>query len=162
MSKFQLDSIHNLLSLRLNISSMSALQCSVVLLVISKSSQYYTMQTILHGRKIEEDEKKQGILEIISDKYCRAILNNTMEKPKSATELAIETGIPISTVYRRLQTLHDNKLLRISGSISEDGKKYFLYKSKVKAISTNLIGSFVEIEIHPNIKTAEGGRDHVS
>jgi len=155
MSKFQLDSVHNLLSLRLNISSMSALQCSVVPLVISKSSQYYTMLTILHGRKIEEDEKKQGILEIISDKYCRAILTSTMEKPKSATELAIETGIPISTVYRRLQTLHDNKLLRISGSISEDGKKYFLYKSKVKAISTNLIGSFVEIEIHPNIKTAE-------
>ncbi len=155
MSKFQLDSVHNLLSLRFNISSMSALQCSVVLLVISKSSQYYTMQTILHGRKIEEEEKKQGILEIISDKYCRAILTSTMEKPKSATELTIETGIPISTVYRRLQTLHDNKLLRISGSISEDGKKYFLYKSKVKAISTNLIGSFVEIEIHPNIKTAE-------
>jgi len=155
MSKFQLDSVHNLLSLRLNISNMSALQCSVVLLVISKSSQYYTMQTILHGRKIEEEEKKQGILEIISDKYCRAILTSTMEKPKSATELTIETGIPISTVYRRLQTLHDNKLLRISGSISEDGKKYFLYKSKVKAISTNLIGSFVEIEILPNIKTAE-------
>jgi len=155
MSKFQLDSIHNLLSLRLNISRMSALQCSVVLLVISKSSQYYTMQTILHGRKIEEDEKKQGILEIISDKYCRAILASTMENPKSATELATETDIPISTVYRRLQTLHDNKLLRISGSISEDGKKYFLYKSKVKAISTNLIGSYVEIEILPNIKTAE-------
>ena len=155
MSKFQLDSIHNLLSLRLNISRMSALQCTVVLLVISKSSQYYTMQTILHGRKIEEDEKKQGILEIISDKYCRAILASTMENPKSATELATETDIPISTVYRRLQTLHDNKLLRISGSISEDGKKYFLYKSKVKAISTNLIGSYVEIEILPNIKTAE-------
>jgi len=113
------------------------------------------MQTILHGRKIEEDEKKQGILEIISDKYCRAILASTMENPKSATELATETDIPISTVYRRLQTLHDNKLLRISGSISEDGKKYFLYKSKVKAISTNLIGSYVEIEILPNIKTAE-------
>jgi predicted transcriptional regulator len=84
------------------------------------------MQTILRGRKIEEDDKKQGILEIVS-------------------------GIPISTIYRRLQTLHDNKLVRISGSINEDGKKYFLYKSKVKAISTNFNGDLIEMEIVPNI-----------
>ena len=109
------------------------------------------MQTILRGRKIEEDDKKQGILEIVSDKYCRAILTTTMEKPKSATEIAAETSIPISTIYRRLQTLHDNKLVRISGSINEDGKKYFLYKSKVKAISTNFNGDLIEMEIVPNI-----------
>jgi len=136
-------------------------QCSAVLLVISKSGQYYTMQTLLHGRKIEEDDKKQGILEIISDKYCRAILIATMEKPKSATEITADTGIPISTTYRRLQTLHDNKLVRISGSINEDGKKYFLYKSKVKAISTNFNGDLIEIEIVPN-KSGQSWENHVS
>ena len=108
------------------------------------------MLTLLQGRKIEEIDKKQAILEIVSDKYCRAILNVTMEKPKSATEITAETRIPISTIYRRLQTLHDNKLVGISGSINEDGKKYFLYKSKVKAISINLNGSFIEMEIVPN------------
>ncbi len=137
------------------------MQCSAVLLVISKSGQYYTMQTLLHGRKIEEDDKKQGILEIISDKYCRAILTATMEKSKSATEITADTGIPISTIYRRLQTLHDNKLVRISGSISEDGKKYFLYKSKVKAILTNFNGDFIEIEIVPN-KSDQSWENHVS
>ena len=137
------------------------MQCSAVLLVISKSRQYHTMQTLLHGRKIEEDDKKQGILEIISDKYCRVILTATMEKPKSATEITYDTGIPISTVYRRLQTLHDNKLVRISGSISEDGKKYFLYKSKVKAISTNFNGDFIEIEIVPN-KSDQSWENYVS
>ncbi len=137
------------------------MQCSAVLLVISKSRQYHTMQTLLHGRKIEEDDKKQGILEIISDKYCRAILTTTMEKPKSATEITAHTGIPISTIYRRLQTLHDKKLVRISGSINEDGKKYFLYKSKVKAISTNFNGDFIEIEIVPN-KSDQSWENYVS
>ncbi len=118
------------------------------------------MQTILHGRKIE-DEKKQGILEMVSDKYCRAILTATMEKPKSATEIAAETSIPISTIYRRLQTLHDNKLVGISGSINEDGKKYFLYKSKVKAISTNFLGDFIEMEIVPN-KSDQSWENNVS
>lgn len=108
------------------------------------------MQTLISGRKIEEDAKKDAILEMMSDKYCRAILENTMEKPKSAMEISAETKIPISTVYRRLQTLHDNKLLGISGQISDDGKKYFLYKSKVKAIASTFNGSNVEIEVVPN------------
>ncbi len=109
------------------------------------------MQTLVQGRKIDEDAKKDAILEIISDKYCRAILDTTMDKPKSAMEISAESKIPISTVYRRLQTLHDNKLLGISGSISDDGKKYFLYRSKVKAISSSYKGGFVEIEIVPNL-----------
>jgi len=109
------------------------------------------MQALISARKIEDDSRKDTILEVMSDKYCRAILENTMEKSKSAMEVSSETKIPISTVYRRLQTLHDNKLLGISGSISDDGKKYFLYKSKVKAIATSFNGSSVEIEIVPNI-----------
>ena len=109
------------------------------------------MQTTISGRKIEEDSKKDAILGVISDRYCRSIIENTMEKPKSAMEISAETKIPISTVYRRLQTLHDNKLLGISGSISDDGKKYFLYKSKVKSIATSFNGSNIEIEIVPNV-----------
>jgi predicted transcriptional regulator len=109
------------------------------------------MQTLITGKKIEEDEKKDAILEVMSDRYCRTILNNTMDKPKSAMEISAETKIPISTVYRRLQTLHDNKLLGISGSISDDGKKYFLYKSKVRSISTKFNRNFVEIEVVPNV-----------
>ena len=108
------------------------------------------MQTMISGIKIEEESRKNAILEVMSDKYCRAIIENTMDKPKSAMEVSAETKIPISTVYRRLQALHDNKLLGISGSISDDGKKYFLYKSKVKEIATSFNGSDVRIEIVPN------------
>jgi len=79
-----------------------------------------------------------------------------MTKPKSATDIVKETKIPISTVYRRLQDLHDNKLLRVSGQISDDGKKLFLYKSKVKAISSTFDGNLIEIEIVPNFTKEVG------
>jgi hypothetical protein len=108
------------------------------------------MQTLFEGRKIEEDDRKEAILGMISDKYCREILEATMDKPKSAMEISSERKIPISTVYRRLQSLHDNKLLGISGTISADGKKYFLYKSKAKAISTSFNSGTIEIQIVPN------------
>jgi predicted transcriptional regulator len=65
-------------------------------------------------------------------------------------ELSGDKKIPISTVYRRLQTLYDAKLLAISGSINEDGKKYFLYKSRVKSISIKCDLEDTTIEIVPN------------
>ena len=113
------------------------------------------MQTVLEGRKVSEEDKKEAVLEVISDKYCRLILRTTMETPKSAMEIATETQIPISTVYRRLQTLHDNKLVGISGSISDDGKKYFLYKSKVRSIRTSYNYNDIEVEIVPNAVSSD-------
>lgn len=107
------------------------------------------MQTQLVGRKIEEG-KKDSILEMISDRYCRAILESTMDAPKSAIEVSAECKIPISTVYRRLQSLYDNRLLAISGAITTEGKKHFLYKSKVRTIISKFNGVDVDVEIVPN------------
>lgn len=133
----------------MKISNLIALQCKAVLLIISKIRVRYVMQIQFEGRKIE-DEKKDTLLEIMSDKYCRAIIESTMNAPKAAIEISAETKIPISTVYRRLQALHDNKLLGISGSITAEGKKHFLYKSKVKAMTSRFNGGNLEVEIVPN------------
>lgn len=108
------------------------------------------MQVQLHGKPVQEETTKDVLLGILADKYSRAILESTMDSPKSAIELSADCKIPISTAYRRVQELHDNKLLGISGSINDDGKKYFLYKSKIKSIMTCFNGSSVEVEIVPN------------
>ena len=106
---------------------------------------------VLETRKIEDESQKEVFLEILSDKYCREILKICMSKPKSAIEISVEGKIPISTVYRRIQKLFDKKILKISGSISEEGKKFFLYKSKVKAITTSYDKDLVKVEIIPNL-----------
>jgi len=94
------------------------------------------MQTLQQTFKIEESERKNDILEILSDKYCRTILESIMYVPKSAIEITAETNIPMSTVYRRIQSLHDNKLVATSGMITDDGKRLFMYKSKIKGIQS--------------------------
>jgi predicted transcriptional regulator len=86
----------------------------------------------------------------MSDKYCRAIIDSTMTVPKAAIEISADCNIPISTVYRRLQILYDNKLLGISGAITTEGKKHFLYKSRIKAITSKFNGGNVEVEVVPN------------
>ena len=91
----------------------------------------------------------------MADKYSRTILESTIDMPKSAIDLSNECGIPISTAYRRVQRLHAHKLLGISGSISQDGKKYFLYKSKVKSIMTCFNSGSIEVEIVPKSSQPE-------
>lgn len=108
------------------------------------------MQVLLQGKPVQEQTTKDVLLEILADKYSRAILESTVEMPKSALDLSKDCGIPISTAYRRVQRLHSHKLLGISGSINEDGKKYFLYKSKIKSVVTYFNNGTLEVEIVPN------------
>ena len=114
------------------------------------------MQTVLNGISVDQEEKIQGILEIMADKYSRDLLRTTRELPKSALRISQETGIPISTVYRRIQKLQDAGVVRVSGEINLEGKKHFLYQSKVKAISSKVAGEFINVEIIPNPPTSHG------
>ncbi len=105
------------------------------------------MQELQPTYKMEDDTKKDALLSVVTDKYCRSILETVMDKPKSVTEIAAKTRIPISTIYRRIQTLHDNKLLHISGMISDDGKKFFLYKSRIKGFKSKYDDGKLEVEM---------------
>src|SRR5579863_1422659 len=113
------------------------------------------MQVLLQGKQVQEETTKDVLLEILADKYSRTILESTIDAPKSAIDITNECGIPISTAYRRVQMLYRHKLLGISGSISQDGKKYFLYKSKVKSIMTCFNNGSLEVEIVPNSTLVE-------
>ena len=78
------------------------------------------------------------------------IISSIIDKPKTAVEIAKSTTIPISTVYRRLQFLQENKLLKITGGIGKDGK-YFLYQSRIKGFSTIFNGKSLEITVTSNL-----------
>ena len=112
-----------------------------ILISPSKSMQ------ILNQLKIEEPERKESFLEILSDKYCRSILEAIMDTPKSAIEVSREKIIPLSTVYRRIQQLHDSKMIRTSGVITEEGKRLFLYKSKIKEVNTSFSNGKIDVEV---------------
>jgi len=108
------------------------------------------MQTVLNEISTVQLEKTQEILQVMADKYSRDILSTTQDAPKSALKLAQETGIPISTVYRRLQFLQENKMLKTSGGLNKDGK-YFVYLSKLKTASTYFDGSEIWVSVTPNL-----------
>ncbi|MGY5143594.1 MAG: ArsR family transcriptional regulator [Candidatus Nitrosopumilus sp. bin_32a] len=102
---------------------------------------------VINQLKIEEPERKESFLEILSDKYCRSILESIMDVPKSAIEVSREKKIPLSTVYRRIQQLHDSKMIRTSGVITDEGKRLFLYKSKIKEVNTSFHDGKIDVDV---------------
>ena len=86
--------------------------------------------------KIHDNNLNQVYLQTIADVYSRDILNSIMELSKSPIEISTQTQIPLRTVYRKLQSMLDDGIVKISGNISESGKKYFMYKSKIKGLQT--------------------------
>jgi len=113
----------------------------------TKSMHSNSMQVLQSTYKIEEDVKNENLLSVVADKYCRFILEAIMDVPKSTIEIASEKKIPLSTVYRRIQILHDNKLVQTSGTITDEGKRLFLYKSKIKGIKSKFESGKIEIEL---------------
>ena len=82
-----------------------------------------------------DSQLRKDVLDALSDDYSRKILNYTIEQPRSVVDIVKALDVPMTTAYRRVNTLTDQKLLKVTGSIvTDDGKKYFLYQSKIKAI----------------------------
>ena len=82
-----------------------------------------------------ESNLRKAILKALSDDYSRTIMNYTIEKPRSVVDIVKECDVPMTTAYRRVHELEESKILKVTGSIvTDDGKKYFLYRNRLKAI----------------------------
>jgi len=82
---------------------------------------------------ILEQDRKDAIVHAITDEYMRKILLLTISKAKPVEEISRETGIPISTCYRRVHEMFALRLLRIERTtITDEGKKFETFRSVVK------------------------------
>ncbi len=93
-----------------------------------------------------DSKLRKDILKALSDEYSRTIMNFTIEQPKSVVEIVKECDIPMTTAYRRVKELEENKILKVTGSVvTDDGKKYFLYQNRLKSIY--VIFGFEELDV---------------
>ena len=99
---------------------------------------------------IDDDDRKQIYIRVVSDQFSIKIITSIINNPKTAVEISKVTNIPISTVYRRLQFLQENKLLKVSGEINNDGK-FFVYQSKIKEVEITFNGGSIRVSVTPNL-----------
>ena len=99
---------------------------------------------------IDDDDRKQIYIRVVSDQFSIKIITSIINNSKTAIEISKETSIPISTVYRRLKFLQENKLIKVSGGINKDGK-FFVYQSRIKEIEITFNGQSIRVSVIPNL-----------
>jgi len=67
-------------------------------------------------------ETSGEVLTVLADATCRAMLEAMADEALTAAELAETTGIPLSTVYRKLDQLIDTRLVVSTYRLGVDGK----------------------------------------
>ena len=102
---------------------------------------------------ITDEKQKKIIVDALLDEYSRKILDSTIDESKSITDIMREQGIPMTSTYRRVKLLMDNKLVKVERSmVTDDGKRYFLYLSNIKDASIRFNKGELLVEITPNIR----------
>ena len=102
---------------------------------------------------ITNEKQKKAIVNALLDEYSRKILDSTINEAKSIIEIIREQDIPMTSAYRRVKLLMDNKLVKVERSmVTEDGKRYYLYLSSIKNASIKYDECKLIVEITPNIK----------
>ena len=101
---------------------------------------------------IKDEKHKIAIANALIDEYSRKILNSTMENSKSVMDIMREQEIPMTSAYRRIKLLLDNRLIKVEKSlVTDDGKRYYLYRSAIKSVIINYIDGNLFLDITPNI-----------
>ena len=81
----------------------------------------------------------QKVIEMLADTESRAILFSIIRRGKTAAELSEKHKIPLSSVYKKISDLQELSLIKVdSWEISEKGRKYKVYKSRIKNAEINI------------------------
>ncbi len=100
---------------------------------------------------ITDEQAKDRVLKALADEYSRKMLNASIQKARSVVELSREQNIPMSSAYRRVHEMIEAGLITVERSVvTDDGKRYDLYRSTVKDVSMRFGPGAVEIELTPN------------
>jgi DNA-binding transcriptional ArsR family regulator len=103
---------------------------------------------------IENERSKRAILAALADIESQMVLDAAMHNSKSVTQIIRDTGIPHTTVYRKIKWLLDEKLLVVDKiEITEDGKKSSLLRTVLKSFNIKYEYNSVVIEAEQNYDT---------
>ncbi len=107
-----------------------------------------------HGEiphKINQD-KANTILKTVLDLNRRKIIFCIKNESKTIMQISEETGLSISSVYRRIRDLEKKKLLILSGNINLHRGKEFRYKSKIRKVVVVFDKDVTDVKIYSNLR----------
>lgn len=91
------------------------------------------------------------VAESLADPYARRVLAVCVKQARAVKDIAHETGLALPTAYRHVNRLVEVALLIIERSaMTSDGKKYDLYRSRVKSARIEMDAGGERVSWEPN------------
>jgi len=124
----------------------------------ASESSFQTNAPVAAKILVTEANSEMGLalLKAISDAPCNMIMRSAISKGKSVEEICSETGVPISTAYRKIRELTESGLIFIEHIIVTDvGKKRIIYRAAYSRVAVQCDpGNFV-VESTPNAEVPD-------
>ena len=100
--------------------------------------------------------RPEVVAEAIASEYDRRVLAACVKKAKAVKEISQETGLPLPSTYRHVNRLVELGVMMIERSaMTADGKRYELYRSRVRAARIEMDGNGERVSFEPNEATEE-------
>ena len=101
--------------------------------------------------QLKKYDVTQKVVSMLADAESRTILFSIVKKGKTASELSHKYKIPLSSVYKKISELEELTLIKVdSWRISDSGRKFKIYKSRIKNAEINIKKPEVSIILTPN------------
>jgi glutamate mutase epsilon subunit len=105
---------------------------------------------------IRDEKRRSLIVAALADQFSNRILASAIINPKSVMDLVREHGIPMTSAYRRVKELTECGLLEVERIVlTNDGKKYDLYRSTVRAVNVRFENGVLEVDVTPSSTATE-------
>ena len=102
--------------------------------------------------QLKKYDVTQKVIEMLADAESRAILFSIINKGKTAGELSKKHRIPLSSVYKKISDLEELTLIKVeSWRISDSGRKFKIYKSRIKHAEINIKKPDATLTLTPNV-----------
>tara|TARA_B110001454_G_C12690807_1_gene422218 strand:+ start:737 stop:1072 length:336 start_codon:yes stop_codon:yes gene_type:complete len=93
----------------------------------------------------------QKVIEMLADAESRAIIFSVIKKGKTVAEISSKYGIPLSSVYKKISELEELTLIKVDSlKISDKGRKFKVYKSRIKNAEINIKKTEPTLVLIPN------------
>jgi len=101
--------------------------------------------------QLKKYDVNQKVLEALADAQSRSILFSVIKEGKTASELAEEHRIPLSSVYKKISDLENLSLIKVDRWVlSDNGKKFKIYKSRISKADVSIRKPEPVISLSPN------------
>lgn len=87
---------------------------------------------------IDSEETVRSIVHVLNDEDCRAILEATSSVSLSANEVSERCDLPLSTTYRKLETLTEVGLIAEGIRLSSSGNHTNVFSKEIEEVSVSL------------------------